>query len=178
VLTIASGNREDPIDILTVGDATPVEAVHNRIYVIRDYNITSQVNSASLPSPVTESSTDLYDATSNVLQDTTNSGYAAALTSIKSTKGWYINLQNASSQWVGEKGLAKTNIFKGVVYATTFTPPNAATAVLTCEPNEGLATLYALSILNGTATYDYDGNGTNTTADRMTVVGAAFPRNL
>ncbi len=75
LVTIATGDRADPTDKHTEGDtANMQEAVHNRIYAIRDFVPNDILNSATYPiclnagilgscnGPITES--DLFDATS------------------------------------------------------------------------------------------------------------------
>ncbi|MBI3900246.1 MAG: hypothetical protein HY308_18435 [Gammaproteobacteria bacterium] len=180
LVAITSGDREDPVDLLTAG-STPVK---NRIYAFRDYKIDSYaVASPSLPSsPLKDSN--LYDATSNVLQDAANAGYTAALTSIKAGKGWYIDLKESGSApngapatwpWVGEKGLAKPVIFDGVLFATTYTPANDVNATLTCSSSEGLAKIYGLNYLNATAAVDFNADGTISTSERSYNLGGGIP---
>lgn len=177
IVTIASGDREDPLDKQTSGLATPVDPVHNRIYALRDYQTSSMAGSASLPTAITESK--LYDATADVLQNSSNTGYATDLATLQASKGWYVSLYDSTaSAWVGEKGLAKTNIYAGVLYATTYTPPSQSTAQVTCSKDEGLGKLYALNVLNATAVYDYSGDGSVTSADRQSDLGGGIPSEL
>lgn len=172
---LGSGDREDPLDKLTVG-ATPSGPVRNRLYALRDYTIATGPMTTF---PATITHTDMHDATPNVLQSTSNSGYATALAELKASKGWYIDLSNTSSPiWAGEKNLSKPVVFAGAVYFTTYVPANSATASLTCAKDEGLGNLYALNILNGAATYDYSGNGSLATVDRHVSVGGGIPSEL
>lgn len=193
LVTIASGDREDPLDKLTAGG----QPVHNRIYAFRDRHIGSLAGGTVPTSPLTESS--LFDATTNVLQvpdaiagstyDLALNGTAdGTIKGIKDLNGWYIDIKEtgitapagapATWPWVGEKALAKTVIFDGVLYVTTYTPASNLTAELTCSASEGSAKLYALNYLNGTAVFDYNKDGSTTTADRALNVGGGIPSEL
>lgn len=192
LVTIVSGDREDPLDLLTVGASPSVQAIHNRVYAFRDRNIYSLAGTAtaSLPTALTEN--DLYDASDNNLQvpdSTAGSAYDIALNGnttvngIKDLSGWYINLWNPASSltfkpWLGEKGLAKTVIFDGTLYVTTFLPTNAETITQPCSPNEGQAFVYSLNMLNGTAIMDNNGDNQVTTDDRKKYVGGGIPSEL
>jgi type IV pilus assembly protein PilY1 len=198
LVTIVSGDREDPLDLMTVGAVSPVQAVHNKIYAFRDYQINNQSGTVgTLPAVLTEN--DLYDASNNDLQvpdATTGSAYDLALNGedngdgtvkvagIKDLSGWRINLWNPASAlafkpWLGEKGLAKTVIFDGNLYVTTFLPTNAETIDSPCSPSEGEAFVYSLNMLNGTAIMDNDGDGqVTTTDDRKKKVGGGIPSEL
>jgi len=188
LLTIASGDREDPLDQLTVGAIPSVAPVYNRIYAFRDYNINSYAGTTvALPSPLQEAS--LFDATADILQSTTNLGYTAAVSSIKAASGWRVDLKEPGTTapagapafwpWVGEKGLAKTTIYQGAVYVTTYTPPSNATSQLTCSRDDGLGKLYALNTLNADAVYDYNQSGGSLTVeDRQVTLGGGIPSEL
>ncbi|BAU47701.1 hypothetical protein SVA_1125 [Sulfurifustis variabilis] len=177
LVAIATGDREDPLDKLTAGG----DPVRNRIYAFRDRKIdTYAVSGSTLPTPLTEA--DLYDATSNVLQDPNGTDYAAALQAIKESDGWYVELKESGASaptgapstwpWVGEKGLAKPVIFDGVLYVTTYVPANDLTAERTCSASEGLAKLHAFNFLNATAAVDFDKDGT---LDRTIELGGGIP---
>jgi type IV pilus assembly protein PilY1 len=185
LVAIASGDREDPLDLLTPPGATApfVDPVHNRIYAFRDVNVDSLQGQTPPATPLTDA--DLYDATDNDLQDPNGTNYAAALTAIQAAKGWYIDLKEIGAAapagapltwpWVGEKGLAKVLIFDRKLLVTTYVPANQQTATATCDPNEGLGRFYGLNYLNATAAYDFDQDGNYTTADRAYTVGGGIP---
>lgn len=170
LVTIESGDREDPLDKVTA--ALTVDPVHNRIYAFRDVNIRTGAP-ASVPTALADSN--LYDATANALQDPAGASYAAALSAIKAAKGWYIDLKTSTSPyWFGEKGLAKTTVFGGILYATTYSP--STTAVNACDTAaEGTGTLYAMNYLNGTAVSDLDNNGS---IERSIGVGGGIPSEI
>jgi len=184
LVTIGTGDRADPLDKLTANLGTPEQPVHNRVYAVRDYN-TAFGPPTTIPVAYQES--DLYDATANLIQSTTPSDVTAAKNALTASKGWYVNLEEASAPtwtgldtigsrtWIGEKALARTVILAGVVYATTFTPANPDTATSTCSPNEGQAKVYAFNALDAGVTVDMDGDGT---AERSLVVGGGIPSEL
>ena len=179
LVTVASGDREDPIDLLTFNQVPTQGPVQNRVYVLRDPNISAMSTGGTITYPATitgSGTTILYDATSNALQDASSADITAS--GIKNSKGWFINLVESGGTWVGEKSLARTVIFGGVLYVTTFIPASTTTAVLTCTPDEGVGRLYALNILNGAAALDFDKSGTLTTGDRFVSVGGGIPSEL
>ena len=180
LVTITSGNREDPIDLLTNTLISPEskEPVHNRLYAFRDYNYANGPP-ASPPAALTDSN--LYDATTNDLGSTDATTVSAALTAIRGAKGFYINLQETTAitlpnglttTWVGEKGMAKTVIFGGALYATTYIPANSTTAIQTCAAAEGAGRAYVINYLSGTEMFDLDHSGGS---DRFVNVGGGIP---
>ncbi|MGE5242162.1 MAG: pilus assembly protein [Bacteroidota bacterium] len=181
LVTIASGDREDPIDLLTNNLSPTQEPVHNRLYAFRDYNYAFGPP-ATTPTTITD--IDLYDATANNLGTMTGSTLQTEIdTNVKGSKGWYINLQETSAitlpnglttTWVGEKGLAKTVIFGGVLYATTYVPANSITSVQTCSAAEGEGKVYAVNYLSGTQMFDLNHSGDGV-LDRSAAVGGGIP---
>ncbi len=164
-ITIATGDREDPLDKKT--QALSQEAVHNRIYAFRDYNVVTGPP-ASIPSTFTE--TNMYDATSDVLSNPSGGGYAAALSAFQGSKGWYIDLrETAAPLWIGEKSLARTSVFAGVLYVTTYTPATTVSATPCGAAAIGTAKLYGLDLLNGTG---------RISGARSSVVGSGIPSHL
>jgi type IV pilus assembly protein PilY1 len=177
IVTLSSGDREDPLDNLTFLQVPAQDPVHNRIYALRDYRIDALSTGGSITYNATLTESDLYDATSNTLQGATSTAIASS--GIMNKKGWFIDLQSSSTPaWEGEKGLARTVIFGGTLFATTYVPANATTATLTCAANEGIGHLYALNILDATADIDFDQSGTLTTTDRFATSGGGIPSEL
>lgn len=176
LVTIGSGDREDPIDNITTLLTPSQEAVHNRIYAFRDYNTFALTTGGAISYTTTFTDANLYDATSNALQNATTAAINAS--GIRTSKGWYIDLKETSGSplWVGEKVLARSVIFNGALYVSTYTPANASTATLTCAAEEGLGKGFKLNVLNGAAVTDMDNSGTLTTSDRyITLVGGIPP---
>ncbi len=165
-ITIATGDREDPLDKKTVN--LSAEAVHNRIYAFRDYNVVVGPPS-SIPGAYSESG--MYDATANILSNPSGGGYAAALTAIKGSYGWYIDLrETAAPLWIGEKSLARTTVFAGILYVTTYTPAQSATLTACGAAAIGTAKLYGLDLLNGA--------GSLTAGARSETIGSGIPSHL
>src|SRR3972149_6109737 len=185
LVTIGSGDREDPLDMLTT-NFSPVEvAVHNRIYAFRDYNYKPGAPTTT-PSALTDNvGGDLYDATANILGTLTGATLQIEIdTNVKTSKGWYIDLKEANNvtltnglnpPWVGEKVLAKTLIYNGVLFFTTYIPANDSTAVNTCQANEGEGRYYEVNVLTGTPAYDLNGDGT---LDRFGIAGGGIPSEV
>ena len=143
-ITIATGDREDPLDKKT--QALSQTPVNNRIYAIRDADI-KLGPPATTPSTIIESG--LYDASANTLGNSADPGFATALTNIKASKGWYVDLKKSTTpQWIGEKSLAKTTIYAGVLYVTTFTPAQSSGGAACSDPQEGTATEWALNLFD------------------------------
>lgn len=196
IVTIGSGDREDPLDLLTSALAVPPnasadrEAVHNRIYVFRDYNYSlgpapdSDTNTAGWQEPAPLTETDLYDATVDTLSSSSNAGYQTALADLKAKKGWYIDLKRQSAitvpnglstTWIGEKVLSRATLFDGVLAVTTFTPANDTNSTTTCQASEGVATEFKLNALNATAVMDFTGDGAK---DRSQQIGGGIPSEV
>jgi type IV pilus assembly protein PilY1 len=182
LVTIGSGDREDPLDLLTSSPTTDYP-VHNRIYAFRDYEYTTGAPATIPTTPLSEF--EMYDATANNLGTLTGTALQTEIDDkVKNSKGWYINLvepsavtllNGLSSTWVGEKVLAKTLVFGGVLYATTFVPANQATLSAACTPNEGEARAYALNYLTGEGVYDLNNDGL---IDRANPIGGGIPSEV
>jgi len=192
LVTIGSGNREDPIDLLTT-NLSPVQvAVHNRIYAIRDYNYkfgppTDANGNFAAPAVLTDNTTggNLYDATANKLGTLTGQSLEDEITIFKASDGFFIDLKESTAiaelpngltnqVWVGEKVLARTLIFDGVLYVTTYVPANDTTAVQTCSAAEGAARYYAINVLTGAPSFNLD-NSADGSEDRFVLIGGGIP---
>ena len=189
LVSIGSGDREDPLDLLTSNLSPVQEAVHNRLYALRDYDYkTGAPASMLLATPITPfalTHSSLYDATANSLGTMIGATLQTEIdTFVKTSKGWYIDLKEASdvalnngltTKWVGEKVLAKTLIYNGVIFATTFIPANDSTAQNTCQANEGEGRYYEINYLTGSPAYDLNGDGT---LDRYAFAGGGIPSEV
>ncbi len=140
--------------------------MHNQVYSFRDYAI-----SGALPSgftPLTPS-TNLYNATDNLIQTADDSEDATKVALLKAKSGWYINLNEPSdSSWIGEKGLSRPLILDGKLLFTTFIPGTGNSNADTCDaPVDGSGRFYVIDALNATAVYsDWDGAGDSTNFTR------------
>ncbi|GAA3927910.1 hypothetical protein [Litoribacillus peritrichatus] len=114
--------------------------------------------------------TDLYDASSNLLQTgtgdtaTTKGTKSIARDNLKSKNGWYFAMQ------ANEKVLSDSLTFNGTLFFTAFTPKNATE---TCGTDLGSNRAYAVNVIDATAVFALDDEGefiTNNssgTVDRM-----------
>lgn len=144
---IGSGDREHPL---------------NRDVVDRMYGLKDSAQST------TKLESDMLDVTTDILQTGDASEIAAALASLNSGYGWFIQLNLHS----GEKVLAPGLAFNKVAYYTTYAPNTSAVADPCSPGNLGTSRLYAVDYKTGEAVINYDtGNdSTSTTNARATAV--------
>jgi type IV pilus assembly protein PilY1 len=157
---LGSGDRTNPL-------ATDVT---NRFYAIFDKRIypyydEDPVDCNDNPDfrcvmPLDE--TDLYDATANLIQDGDDAQRTSALSALYSKHGWYITLENT-----GESALAASTTIKGKTFFTTYTPHENNADL--CVPGAGQSRLYALSMYNGTAIFDFDNSGGDLTKNDRSI---------
>ncbi|MEE9337105.1 MAG: PilC/PilY family type IV pilus protein [Methylococcaceae bacterium] len=170
LISITSGNRAHPLDT----------DVHDRIYTFRDTRVKS---SDSAIATIVDNSVraidaydDLFDATSNVIQQGTDEAIEVAITDIKGKKGWFIDFKEYDGSWVGEKGLASPLILDGKLFYTTYVPGLTSTDPCAAAV-EGGGRLYAVDMLTGGAVFDWD-ESENTDLekeDRRYQLGAGIP---
>lgn len=143
MLFFGTGDREHPLN----------RAVVDRMYAIKDNNITT-----------TKTESDLTDVTTDLLQSTTATTGATSVSGIISalnaSSGWFIKLNENS----GEKVLAPPVVFSKVVYFTTYSPNVVVTDP--CDPgNLGVARIYAVDYKTGEAVINYDTSNDSSTID-------------
>ncbi|NBC14882.1 MAG: hypothetical protein GVY09_16420 [Gammaproteobacteria bacterium] len=164
-LALGSGNRAHPLE----------RVVNNRFFMIRDTGIQSALhvpndgdpendacagsntNPDQLPCveiPPVITADDLFDATSNAIQDGDSDAEEAARSQLLSKKGWFIELERT-----GEKSLSRAITLQGRVFFTTFVPPDPLDPELEyiCRPSEGKGFLYAVGLHDASAQYDWSG---------------------
>ncbi|NWL79227.1 pilus assembly protein PilY [Pseudomonas taiwanensis] len=144
VVNIGSGYRGHPLNEVTL----------DRFYSFRTPLVANPgTNAANDHTVLTES--DLYDATSNLIQTGTSAESATAAAAFRrTTGGWYIRLPSS-----GEKVLAEATTFGGKVFFNTYSP--AATARNTCRPVQGTGREYSVNLYDATpALVTTDGNVT------------------
>jgi Tfp pilus tip-associated adhesin PilY1 len=107
--------------------------------------------------PLKES--DLHNATANLAggDGATDTVRDAELANLTAEEGWYIYLddEDNSGSWLGEKGLAEPLIIEGTAIITTYTP-NLSTSTTSCDPQIGLGKIYFMSILDATPAFPSD----------------------
>jgi len=162
MLFVGTGDREHPND----------KTIANRFYAVKDKNLTDT------PSNRAYIESDLYDATSDILQTGTAAERQAALAALHDAKGWFIQLLTSTSEKEGEKCLASPVIFYGVAYFTTFTPSGTASPTDPCFVGEGTARLYEVGYKTGAAMFNLDGTLGYGASDRSQVIGTAIPSGV
>jgi type IV pilus assembly protein PilY1 len=182
VVTITSGYTAHPLDT----------SVHDRVYAIRDYLVDAPISldaSTGLPTNFPQcaadgtlgacgnplSETNLYNATDNLIQDGDDTQIAAAQVSLKNSEGWYIAFKenfSSGSGFIGEKGLSKTVVLDGILFFTTFIPPQQS-----CGGEVGYSRLWAVELLTGEAVFPaFDGNPNQLArTDRSRSLGSGLP---
>ncbi|MCG6975068.1 MAG: hypothetical protein LJE56_01525 [Acidiferrobacterales bacterium] len=198
---IVTGDRADPLDRLTsigLGAGNEEQPVHNAVYGLKEPNF-AYGTVASPPRPITPhgATSDVHDATANLIETGTvgvGGEQETAFNELRDRKGWMVYFEEASiPSWttspydlifvnegagrtfIGEKSLARPVIFGGVVYVTTYTPPNPDMTSALCEPNEGLGRVYGLNYLDAKVAIDLDGDGTT---ERSIDLGGGIPSEL
>jgi type IV pilus assembly protein PilY1 len=149
-IAIGSGFRANPNSTYT----------QDRVYVIKDKNVFSKPTNYAYANGDAIRTSDLYNATDNLIQSGTASQKLTASNDLKSKYGWYINLEET-----GEKLLSKLQTYSGVLTFTTYTPPDPL-SIAACNPTFGHSNLYALNIENATAVANLTGGSTLGKNDR------------
>ena len=125
----------------------------------------------------------MTNVTDNLIQLGTEAEKATAKSNLESSSGWYFHLENA-----GEKVVASPRVYGGVVYFTTYTPPDASAP----DPSDpcvvstvrGIGRLYAVNYQTGASVLDLSSetetdNAGQTVAlgkkDRSISIGTAIP---
>jgi type IV pilus assembly protein PilY1 len=152
MLVFGTGDRENPQE----------ENVSNRIYALKDKNLTGTILNEN----------DLYDVTGNELQTTTDPATRnAILSALNAAYGWWITLGT------GEKSLAAPIVYYRAAYLTTFIPTATDDP---CQARFGTARMYVLNYSNGMAVLNLDGSLDNviSTTDRSESIGTAIPSGV
>jgi type IV pilus assembly protein PilY1 len=183
LVAIVSGKRTNPLNT----------TIHDQFYVLRDRAITGLQDGGGgnaklddpTKAPVTNFYTlglsDLYNATSNVIQQGSSTAQIQAMQELKDKKGLYIDLMETNGTFVGEKGLSSPVIIGGKVFFTTYTPPQDVGNVSGCTVSgDGTSKLYALDMLTGGAGYNYSKSGSPdyTQADRSKLLRQGVSSDL
>lgn len=139
-IIVGSGDRADPLS----------DTVDNYQYMIKDRQILPMVSEFTInatwtggPYP-TISHSDLFDVTSNCIQDNSCSSTPNLY------YGWKLELTG-----YGEKSLATATTLGGHIYFTTYIPPDTSNNSNDCSPDEGTGRLYTVALNDATAVVDY-----------------------
>ena len=140
---IGSGDQTNPL-------GTDTDDIY---FMIKDINIESQEFTASSipPTPSALTINDLYDYTDQPFSDNlTEQEFEVLSLAVSEKSGWYFNLELA-----GEKSLATGLVINGTVYFTTFSPPNLANNIGSCNMPTGAGWLYGVDLSLGIAKYNW-----------------------
>lgn len=154
-LIIGSGWQAHPLN----------RVIDDRIYMLRIPEVTSPpTDETGKVAYYTLTEDSLYDVTENLIQQGEEDQQLAGRMKLGTSSGWYIRL-NAHGR--GEKVLSATQTVNHRVFITTYEPAPSSNA---CAPSAGISRLYNLSVIDGVAVVDYDGNGELKHPDRVVKV--------
>ncbi len=137
-ILVGSGFRPEPTD----------STVTDRFYMFKDLAVWKAP--ATYTTVVTS---DLYDATANLIQDGSGTEIATAAAALNSASGWYIDFTGS------EKAFSKARLYDYAVMFTTYAGERRAdTAVCTAYNTSGEARFYAINMVDASAMFsDLDG---------------------
>ncbi len=165
---VGSGDRPNPLD-KSIGTTVP----ENWMYMLKD-----RATSSGTPSATTLLHSDLADLSNNCFQEISLTCTTTQITALG--KGWRIEL----NQGGGEKALSAPLTLGGIIYFTTYQPPDTSGST-TCGPSEGTGLLYALNLKDASAALNFDQSNSVTNmagdvielqaGDRFRYTGAGIP---
>ncbi len=124
-ILIGSGDRSNPLGTDTA----------DSFFMIKDEHIKTQTFSASStpPTPAPIEKSGLFDFTTDRFEETMTSQERETLElEVSAQSGWFINFTQT-----GEKSTSASIVIKGIVYYTSFTPPEFAAELVDCKPPSG-----------------------------------------
>ena len=155
-VVLGSGNRANPMASTNT----------DRYYVVRDtsifYTRFGSCNTCTTP-PSVISHSDLYNASSNLIQQGTDQQKAAGLSLLDSKKGWYINLSAS-----GEKTTTTGDVFSGQLLYSTYSPSSAPGTNI-CTPSVGSSRFYVVELHTASAIRDVDNDNDKEINDRFSL---------
>lgn len=127
-VSVGSGYRGHPLN----------KFITDRFYSLRSTLLTRPAGTGTIDEgTLTES--DLYDATANQVQSSTNATRIAAIAALEAADGWYITLPAGT----GEKVLSRALTVGGEIFFNTYEPSMAAGQ---CKASVGLNRSYAMKL--------------------------------
>lgn len=177
-VTITS-HHEKPYDAVLIGSGDRTNPIGrdtaDTFFMIKDPHIKTQsFYSAKSPTyPTTITKSELYDYSDDPFSkaDTTLKRQTLSI-AVSKKSGWYIDLSAS-----GEKSTAEAIVINGIVYFTTFIPPNLTPGTVHCVPPNGTGLLYAVDLSLGTAIYNWNNSETDGVPDapeRSTTISEQF----
>ncbi|MDH5325354.1 MAG: PilC/PilY family type IV pilus protein [Gammaproteobacteria bacterium] len=144
-ISIGSGYRAHPLNT----------TVQDRFYMLRSTDIYQK------PATYTKvTDADMYNATQNLIGESTGTALTTEVAALGAAKGWYIDMENS-----GEKVLAQSVTVNNQVLFTTFEPSVNTSA---CSTGNGTGRLYVVNVVDATPTINTTGDATLVKADRVT----------
>ncbi|MBA6292432.1 rRNA (guanine-N1)-methyltransferase [Colwellia sp. MB3u-70] len=143
---IGSGDRSNPLGTDT----------DDTFFMIKDQHIKTKsfYNIVEPKAPAALLKSDLYNYTDNPFNKTlTLESRNELARDVSKKSGWFINLEGS-----GEKITAEAIVINGIVFFTTFIPPNLDPNFVYCEQPNGTGLLYAVDLALGTAVYNWKKN--------------------
>lgn len=159
--------RENNRDFLAVTVSTgwrakPLETrVNYNIYMLK---IPSPYGPIGTFAPIRhQNPNDLFDATSNIIGEGTDTQIQAARTTLQNSRGWFIQLENS-----GEKAISTPLIFEGDAIFVTYEP---TAQLVNCQLQSGTTRAYRVRLSDGVPSRNVNG-GNWTKDDRITDLGS------
>lgn len=141
-ILIGSGDRSNPLGFDTT----------DSFFMIKDEHIKTQTffESSEPSKPTTLIKSDLFDFTTDRFAATMTTQERETLElQVSAKSGWFIDFTQT-----GEKNTSSAIVLNGIVYYTSFIPPEFAAALVDCKPPTGKGRLYAVDLAQGTKRYD------------------------
>ncbi|MBF0193968.1 MAG: VWA domain-containing protein [Magnetococcales bacterium] len=135
-LAIGSGYRSHPLNTI----------IHDRFYMIRD------TNSPGNYSELVEAN--LYDASENLISQGSTVEQTSAIASLASANGWFVQLKEATSGYIGEKILGSSITFDSWLMFTSYTP--IASDTQSCQAQQGVSKFYLMNICDASPVSNLD----------------------
>ena len=157
VTTTITVHQEKPYDAILIGSGDRTNPLgtdtDDSFFMIKDEHIKTQTFSASstpaTPTAFTEA--DLFDFTTDRFAATMTTQARETLElEVSAKSGWFIDFPPNK----GEKNSSKAIVLNGIVYYTSFIPPEFASVLVDCKPPTGKGRLYAVDLALGTKRYD------------------------
>jgi type IV pilus assembly protein PilY1 len=179
-VVIGSGDRENPLD--RSGNSLDADTPVNWMFMLKDRQW--QTVTSATAALTTYEATDLADISSDAcVTDSTCGGTlntGADESSNDFAKGWKLELAVGP----GEKNLSAPLTIVNTVFFTTYLPfgsdeniSEEASEAATCGPSEGKGAFYALNLLDGTVSTNFniarDGQDASTNTSRYTELSSA-----
>ena len=151
LLAVGTGDRMNPLSASET----------DRLHVLFDRTATSGKKPSQVITPA-----DLYDATSNVMGEGSDTAKEAAAQKIDASSGWYIDLP------LGQKAISAPLISSGIVNFPVY-QPNTATLQQCENTGIGAGLLFRMNVLTAEPVTDFSGDGSLGRTDRFTKLNAS-----